>query len=1231
VDVRYSSQYVMKLFKRFGSHPRDRYSEVDAGSIRNSGEIYEGFETFAAENPRNQAAARFMFTLRLDGSRAAKAIRRLTTTFVVLAAVLISLSPGIARADAACIYACGPQYEACQGGGWPGLGGIAFCIGQLNACIAACPTDPPPAGPVFGGGPQCSDPVDCGSGLFVYRHDDLTLPDVIPVTIGRSYRETDTSTTAFGIGMANTYDIYVVADSGGSYTYADLILSDAGRVHYVRTSSGSSYIDAVFQAENTPGEFQASTITWGISNQGWLLTLSDGTQLAFGAKSLLNSITDRNDNTVTITRDSNQNIQSIVSPNGRWFAFTNDSSGRVTQAADNSGRTVNYSYNSNGQLATYTDANGNVTSYGYDSGGHLATITTARGNVMVSNEYDTNGRVTQQTHADGGVFAFTYTLDGSGNVTASQMTDALGNSHQFGFNSASYVTSETWAVGTAQAQTSTLSRDADNLLTSQTDELGRQTGYTYDASGNLTSVTQLQGTGQAATTSATYDAAFNQLASLTVPLGHTWTLGRDGDDNLTSVTDPLGHQVTATYNSEGQIISFTNAAGTFEFGYAGGDLATISDPLGNTTTRVTDSIGRLSSITNPLSYMTTLSHDAMNNLTSVKDAAGNTTSFAYDGDMDLASVTDALSHATSYTYDSMDRRANRTDPLGASENYAWDGNNNLTQGTDRSGNVTKYTYDALNRLTQAGFGYSGGSYQSTIGYTWDGGNRLTQVVDSLAGTIARTYDGLDNLTDEQTPQGEITYSYDTASRRSTMQAIGQSQLAYAWDNANRLTAITQGSASVGFAYDSADRRTTLTLPNGVTVSYAYDDASNIAQLSYGTGGAGSTDVGTLTYNYDAAGQVTAKGGTLATTGLPTAVSGNTFNADNAMTGFNGTALGYDANGNLISDGTNTYTWDARNHLSAISGGSAASFVYDGFGRRAQKAISGISTQFLYDGWNPVQELQGGAPSANVLTGLNIDEYFTRTDSSGTGNFLRDALGSTLGLSNSSGTITTSYTYDPFGNVTVSGSANANPYQFTGRENDGNGLYLYRARYYSPVFQRFIAQDPIGFQGGDANLYGYVGENPTNWIDPNGLWGSGPVVSGGVDAGTGVLGEGGSASAGAGVFGGGSQGINVGGFASAGGFVGGPGLPGPTYPKGTCHGAGGLFGGVSGGWFFTNATSANGLSGPFQNVNLNIGEGPIQFSIQIGWSGSTWIGSLTGGPGTGVGVSTFPTKTAAGTL
>ena len=229
------------------------------------------------------------------------------------------------------------------------------------------------------------------------------------------------------------------------------------------------------------------------------------------------------------------------------------------------------------------------------------------------------------------------------------------------------------------------------------------------------------------------------------------------------------------------------------------------------------------------------------------------------------------------------------------------------------------------------------------------------------------------------------------------------------------------------------------------------------------------------------------------------MSGNTFNADNAMSAFNGTPLSYDANSNLTGDGTNTYVWDARNHMSAISGGTTAGFAYDAVGRRAAKSINGTVTQFLYDGLNPVQELDEASPAdvtANLLTRLGVDEYFSRTDSGGAMAFIADALGSTVGLVSPAGSIATSYTYEPFGNMAASGQSNANTYQFTGRENDGSGLYFYRARYYSPTFQRFIAQDPIEFQRGGTNLYDYVLNNPANFRDESG---KGPIAAGLVGA------------------------------------------------------------------------------------------------------------------------------------
>jgi RHS repeat-associated protein len=496
----------------------------------------------------------------------------------------------------------------------------------------------------------------------------------------------------------------------------------------------------------------------------------------------------------------------------------------------------------------------------------------------------------------------------------------------------------------------------------------------------------------------------------------------------------------------------------------------MTDPLGNRSLRTYDNLNELTKVTDPLMGETSFGYDPAGNLTSVGDAKGN---------------------PTVYTYDSMDRLTTRKDSLLRTETYGYDGNGNLVSFTDRKAQVSAFTYDGLNRRTFAGFGKSGNSYSSSITYTYDAGNRITKLVDTRAGTITRTFDDLDRLTSEiapNSPRKGITYAYDAAGRRTSM-TVGQgaTPVTYAYNNANQPTSLAQGTASVGFTYDGAGRPASVTLPDGVVQAYGYDQASELTSITYTKG---QTTLGDLAYGYDGAGRRNAVWGAFARTGLPSPTTQNAaYNADNELTSWNGTALSYDADVNLTSFGSQTYTWNDRGQLSATSAGSS-SFAYDALGRRMSRTISGATTKYLYDGANIVQEQNSSnAATANLLTGLGIDQTFSRQVVGGaTSSLLTDALGSTIALADSMGAVQTSYTYDPYGAVTQTGQANTNGYQFTGRESDGTtGLDYMRARYYSPGLGRFISQDPLGFPGGpDPNLYAYAWEDPLNFTDPLGL-------------------------------------------------------------------------------------------------------------------------------------------------
>jgi RHS repeat-associated protein len=449
---------------------------------------------------------------------------------------------------------------------------------------------------------------------------------------------------------------------------------------------------------------------------------------------------------------------------------------------------------------------------------------------------------------------------------------------------------------------------------------------------------------------------------------------------------------------------------------------------------------------------------------------GGVTKYAYDAS-NLLSLTAPKGNVTRYDYDSRDRLIKRTDALGKVETHAYDANSNLIKSTDRKGQVTTYQYDANDRLVSTT--YADGKVVTS---TYDDEDRLISLNDTApgAGQHNFTYDILDRLTQETNPRGTVSYSYDVLGRRTSLKVNNQRTLNYSYDDNDRLTAITEGSETFGFNYDALDRRVGMTLPNGVSSAYNYDAAGRLTGMKYSKGTQVLRD---LTYGYDEINRRTSYSGNTAPEPQETATNTATINALNQYTTLNGKPVAHDNNGNQI---INNAVWDARDRLVSLSGPNfTASFTYDAMGRRSSKTVNGQTKTYLYDGSDLISET-----GAEYTFGSGIDQPLKRKSGQNE-YYLSDALGSVIGLTDPNGAIKTSYNYSPFGKKQTTGTASGNPFAFTGREDDGNGYYFYRARYYSPEQKRFISEDPLGFGGGDTNLQAYVGNSPTNFTDPTG--------------------------------------------------------------------------------------------------------------------------------------------------
>jgi len=939
------------------------------------------------------------------------------------------------------------------------------------------------------GGKLVGEPVDVSTGYYYVEKTDMVLPGRLPIVITRTHRSNFENFGPFGVGTSVGFDIALVSPDN-FFSQTIVLITPGNRQDAFSLQTNGTYTNAT--SPSLRGAFISAT---GSGNQRvYSLLFKNGNLWDFNSSGQLIRQSDRFNNTIAYGRDNFGRVVSIQEPAGRSLSITyvglpGQGLKNIRSISDPIGRQVLYSYDPLGRLETVTDPAEGLTRYTYDSSHRIVTVTDPRGITFIANEYDTAGRVARQTEVDGGIWNFAYTISG-GYISQSVVTDPRGHATTYRFNAAGYQISETNALG----QTTVFERQVGtNLVVSVTDPLKRITRFQYDEIGNLTRITDPGGNAR----TFNYAPAINKVTSISDPLGNVSHLEYSNTGELTAYIDPLGNRTTLAYNNFGQPISSTDPQGNLtNFAYdPNGALAEITDALGNRMQRHYDPVSRLISQTDPRGKVTRFTYNDLNQVTAIADPGGST-QLSYDSNGNLLSLTDPRGSVTVFGYNSNDQVVTRVDPVGAMESFQYDAMGNLIQWVDRKGQQSEFRYDSLNRRVLA-------TYQdgTSTNFVYDSVGRPVQATDSLTGSIANHFDSLDRLVTQVTNLGKVLYTYDAIGRRIEMTVPGQGSVTYSYDANSRLRQLAQGSQLISFDYDTLNRRTRLALPNGVSTEYQYDVASRLtAQVYRNALGV----IGDLSYQYDRAGHRTGVGGSLARTMLPDPVSSAEYDIANRQLRFGDNTMSYDSNGNLTtirsSMEVTTFAWDARNRLKETVGPvSNSSFSYDVFGRRVRKTISGQSTQYLYDGINPVQEHSGTSVTTNVLGGLEVDEFFSRSEvaTGRTSHLLSDALGSAISLTDSAGNVQTNYTYEPFGRTQTAGSQDTNPFQFTGRENDGTGRYYYRARYYDPSLQRFLSEDPLRFAGGELNLYTYARNSTPNFRDPSGTFVQLPVVIAGL--------------------------------------------------------------------------------------------------------------------------------------
>lgn len=827
----------------------------------------------------------------------------------------------------------------------------------------------------------------------------------------------------------------------------------------------------------------------------------------------IESVRDGDGNTVTFDRSTSGRVV-IRSPFGQETTLTLDGNGYLASVSNPVGEQVRVAHRADGLLDSITDARGNTSIMGWDGLGNLVrdedplegasvltrtdrtdgytvTITDAAGRAT-RHEIDRlpDGGQRRRVTTPGGQVSTTDTLT-SGKSTliradGTKIEETLGPDPRFGML-APIVAQQTITFPSGLSRVTTTTRTAELANPADPLSLAKET----------TSVTV------AGNTSTTVLDTATRSVTLSSPEARTSTLRFDDRARLVSEEVPGLHPAGYGYDSLGRLQSVTTGTRTTSVGY--------------------DSRGFLSGVDGPAALSASFSIAPSGRLDSLTLPGGRTVGLSSDRNGNLLSLTPPSKPAHTFTWTKTNLLESYTAPdvgpgVGRTTSYGYNAARELTRVEKVDGLVIGYGHDPAGRLESVSapdgslsFTYdpttgkptTATSSDATVTSAFDGSLPTESTISgAVAGSVSKTYDSQLRLASTTIAGASFPYDYD---RDGILTAVGP--MALSRDPISGLLSSTSaGVVNDTWTFTPYGEIDVYEARAGATVLYRadhdYDDAGRLIRKAETIGGA----TGIWEYGYDSASRLswTKRNGSL--------LDSWSYDGNGNRQDTTGTAV-YDAQDRLLQHGTTDFTYaptgelltrtqngatvhythDSLGQLRTVllDSGVRIDYLYDARGRRIAKKVGGnVVKRWLYDGQlRVVAELDGaGSVTARFVYGtrLNVPDLVVTPTASY--RVIADRIGSPrLIVDMASGVVAQRMDFGPWGEVTLDSNDGFQPFGFAGGAWDSQTRMVhFGAREYDPGLGRWVEKDPLGFVGGDANLYAYVANDPVQFADPSGM-------------------------------------------------------------------------------------------------------------------------------------------------